>query len=167
LTIEKSQLRAAAILDVGARLDDELEKAERFLQQAIGAVGAFDEAAKSAKTLIVHVQTEIDKGEIDGETAKTVIRWLDRAANAATNLGVQARGKVVHFEGQKTGLKTAVETTSKMHTVEEAKGRMREDDVIPGLDQVIASGRRLPIKERRLAEEKPKPKKKAAKKKKG
>ena len=160
MTIEKSELRASAIHDLGARLDDGLEKVNRQKHEAMGAVSAYVKASGDIKVLKLHVQKDIDGGEMDMETAKIVLRWLDRSVNVCENLSVQARNSVFKIEGMEMGMQTAVSVASQMHGTEKAKGQ-RANDEVPSPE---GGGRKKTIKQRRLAEDK-KPVRKKAKKK--
>jgi len=164
MTVDKSKMRANAIHDVGSRLDDELEKAKGFLHQSVGAVAALDEAAKDVAALVSQVQARIDDKTLDGEVAKEVINWIEKAGNTVLNLRGQSRNQGTKFEGVVTGLTAAVSVTSKMYTVEETKAGMVEDQLIPAADPL--AGKKT-IKQLRLEEaaSKPAAKKKAAKKK--
>jgi hypothetical protein len=96
--MDKSSLRAAAIHDVGARLDDELEKAQGFLHQSAGAVAALEEAAKDVGALVSQVQARIDTGDLDGEVAKEVINWIERAKNTCL---AQCRDSQGGYQGRR------------------------------------------------------------------
>ena len=146
--MNKSALRASAIHDVGARLDDELETAQRVLHSAAGSVASLGTAARDVGSLVQQVQAKVDSGDIDLGTAETVINWIEMAKNMCLNLQGQARVKGDRLEGAVTALKTAIEVTSKMHTSESAKSA--EMEVIP--DASADAPRKTTIKEQRLAE---------------
>jgi hypothetical protein len=157
MSVEKSELRAAAVHDLGARIDDGLEKAVAQKNQAIGAVLAHEKGAQDITVLKLKVQQSIDAGELDFDQAKLVLSWLDQAVTACQNLHKQASGVALKAEGVEMGLKAAIEITSAAHGQELAKGKAHEDK---GGEK---TERRVPVKARRQAEAK---KKKAVTKKK-
>jgi len=156
MSIEKSELRAAAIHDFGIHLDDGLEKMVLQKNQAMGAAIAHDRAVQDITVLKFKVQEDVDSKEMDMETAKIVLRWLDRSANVCANLSKQAQNMVLKAEGMEMGMKMAVEMASKAVNMEKMKA-------VPSPKATEDGGRRKTIKQRRLAE---KPvRKKAVKKK--
>jgi hypothetical protein len=161
MSVEKSELRASAVHDLGARLDDGLEAVVAERHEAAGAAAAHNAAVDDITVLKLKIKAEIDEGKFDLEQAKLVIEGLDRAAVACKNLRTQASARMLKADGAVMGMRAAIEMTSQAHTQELAKGKVRESKSEDG-------ERRLPVKARRQAEDK-KPvakKKKAAAKKK-
>lgn len=158
MSVEKSELRASAVHDLGARLDDGLEKVVAEKHEAAGAATAHNAAVDDITVLKLKVKEEIDAGKLDLDQAKLVIDGLERAAVACKNLRTQASARMIKAEGVELGMKAAIEMASQAHTQELAKGKVRESKSEDG-------ERRVPIKARRQAETKPVTKKKVTKKK--
>jgi predicted nucleic acid-binding Zn-ribbon protein len=176
MTLSKTELRASAIHDVGARIDDELEKAQGLAHAAAGAFAAIGEAVKDVQGLVPQIQGSIDAGNLSMEDGKQQINGLEKAVNALLNLSSNARENSKRLDGVVQGLAKAVEATQKLHRVEQAKIGMVDDQMIPAADPLRQQAQpvKKTIKQQRLEEEaaakkkvvKKKPaKKKAAKKK--
>lgn len=175
MTLSKTQLRAAGMHDVGARLDDELEKAYKMASAATGAVAALGEAVKDVGGMVNQIQAQIEKGELDLESGKHQINGIEIAKNTLLNLVANARKNANRLEGVAQGLKAAVESASKLHTIELKKAGLADDEMIPAPDPLRQQAQVLKktIKQQRLEEEasakkkvaKKKPTKKKAKKK--
>jgi hypothetical protein len=159
MSVEKSELRASAVHDLGARLDDGLEKVLAEKHEAVGAAAAHNAAVDDITVLKLKVKDEIEAGKLDLDQAKLVLDGLERAAVACRNLRTQASARMLKADGAVVGMKVAIEMASQAHTQELAKGQERESKGEDG-------ERRVPIKARRQAEDKkPAAKKTAVKKK--
>lgn len=147
----KTELRAAAMSEVGNRLDDELERAQGLAKAAAGAAAAFDQAIKDVgKNTIPHVQSLIDQEQISMREGQLVIDWLTKAINIIKNLHGEARTNCQKLEGVSSGLSKAVQATAALHSRELSKVSMI-DDTVPQSDR--QAPRRETLKEKRLREE--------------
>jgi hypothetical protein len=166
MSAEKSELRAAAVFDLGSKLDDELEKLRGLMNRVTGEVKAAGKINEGLTTIVKDAQSKIDAGELSLEEGKLVIKWITRAQNACAAYGEDASGRALKAEGMVLGMTVAVESTSKAHKSEQAR-HIRDGDVpAPAVvnQGVVEDGGRMSIKQRRLAEEAA-AKKKTAKKK--
>lgn len=154
MTLSKTELRAAGMHDVGARLDDELEKAHALAHAGAGAVSALETAARDISGLVNLIQSRIDEGALSMDEGKQQISGIEMSVNALRNLAAQARKNQEKLDGAVHGLKKAVEVTSNMHTIELKKAGAQEDDVVPTADPLRqAAAVKKTIKQQRLEEE--------------
>jgi hypothetical protein len=168
MTLSKTELRAAGMHDVGARLDDELEKAQALASAGAGAVSALEAATRDISGFVNLIQSRVDEGTLTMDEGKQQIAGIEMATNGLKNLAAQARKNQEKLDGAVHGLRKAVEVTSNLHTIELKKAGMQEDELIPAADPMRqANGPKKTIKQQRLEEEAKKPtaKKKTAKKK--
>jgi len=146
MSVEKAELRAAAIQEIGSRVDDLLEASNAAAQQVEGGESAALHVAELIKKLHAHVDKDIDEGVItslkEGEMIK---RWITRAVHIAEQYaGGLTRAKQAQ-KGHAQGITAVVQMLKNQHDQEL---RTREKHAA----QESGEGH-IPIKQRRLAEE--------------
>jgi hypothetical protein len=159
MSIEKSEIKVVAAHEIGCRLDDALEASTKDLYRLEGAVTAFKQAAQAVEGLAKHIDKEMDEGKFDLEQAKIIKRYVERAHQMMTNLGIQSDANRVAQTGKVSGMQQAVQLAKQFRDAEESKAqtlRVAYEKLQSGEDP----GRRsmglhpgMTIKEQRLAEQ--------------
>lgn len=156
----KAALRAAAIHDLGVRLEDKLEAGTAAVATAKGAVGAFAEGARALGALSAKLDEDIEKGDLDLEQAKVVKTWLGRAQAVIENMGRQSENRVLLAEGQLRGWREAIDIVRKTYDLERAQVPVAPipqpvdaPEEMVAQDEVPAPTRKKSIKARRQAVE--------------
>lgn len=116
----KSDVRAAALHDAGATVEDMKEQAEREIERVRGEVSAFTVAARAVNDLAAVVDKMTDGGEMSDEDRAIARRWIARAVGVVDNL--RQRSEVASFiaQGKAQALTGAVSTLGKMHATADA-----------------------------------------------
>ena len=157
MSVEKSELRAAGMHEIGMRMDDLLAAAEQEVLRCEGASVALLQANKAIGDLNAHVDLDVTEGKYDLEAAKLVKLYLSRAAQAVQNLGMLANNQRIASAGQVQAFKISVQVTKKMHDSEISKLESvaaAESEPARDIRSRQAGMRPAPtIKEQRLAEE--------------
>jgi hypothetical protein len=158
---EKALIRAAAAHDLGARLDDALDAAEKAERAASGGAGWVKRAAAAVLTLHADIDVEVDAGKLllsDAKIRKDLVTLAHRRALAVAS---QAEDEHKVAAGQVAGLKLAVALTKKQHDEDRSRAealvaREVAGDVPQEADARIIGQRPPPtMKARRLAEDAP------------
>jgi len=149
----KTELRAAAIHEVGVKLEDALESARADEFRSEGGINALLRVSKRIEALVEHVNHDVDEEKYDLETAKLIKSYLARAAvivDATTKEEADAR---LRTQGARMGYKRAVEMTHAMHQAETRKFVSQVSEPSPQSDVTPNGHVHLSIKEQRLAED--------------
>lgn len=171
MSVEKAEVRAGAMHEVGVRMDDLLEAVKADVHRFDGAASGLLQCVKAIEGLLAHVDKDVDEGKYDLEVAKVAKQYIARAVQVAQNLGQQSSNQKILSIGKVQMGEAAVATVKKMHQVETGRAetlarveQTPEDDV--DLRSRTAGARPpMTIKEQRLAEEKPVPVKRTARRK--
>lgn len=172
--MDKGELKAAVVHDIGNKVDDMLEAARADAASKLGANVALLACSKKVAELAAHVDKDFESGAFEGleppAIAQAIKKYITRAcavidsgAEAAARARLVADGKIQMAE-------LMVGNLRKIHDAELAKSAARQQ-AEQVKDAAPSDGGRppLPLKERRLAEEKaaatPKPARKARAKK--
>ncbi len=121
MTVEKSELRRAAIHDLGEKFDDILEQHEADKHRCEGAAVGFLHASRSVQALMVSVQKDIEEDIYDIATAEHVKKYIERAVIVLDNLAKNANNKKLMAEGKMEALTGVIAVTKKAYDVENAK----------------------------------------------
>lgn len=131
MSIEKAELKKAVAHEIGCRLDDLREGAEREVHAYDGARKAFSQGSKSVTELLKHVEKEMDEGafnDLDGPLAVAAIikKYVQRAANLLDNMQMNAEANHLKAQGKVEALAAAVSVPKKLwdeehHKVEVAR----------------------------------------------
>jgi hypothetical protein len=140
----KSEIKAAAAHDIGVRVDDLLEEAQREAYRASGAQAALLEAAKMIQKLHGYVDEDVEKGLYDLVAAKWAKVYVTRAMAAMESMSQRANNIQLAAQGRVQGLETVVQSVKTYHDVEQAKAVVVAPD---------GNGPGPSIKERRQAED--------------
>ena len=128
--MDKGEIKAATVHELGVKFDDMLDASRRDVDRNEGAKLAMLGAAKKVGDLAVHVDKDMDEGvfsNLDGPlaVAKVVKKYITRACGvlesgyqAAENHRLVAHGKVLAFEQMVGNMK-------KIHDQEMEKVRQR------------------------------------------
>jgi hypothetical protein len=158
MSIEKAELKILIATDIGASIEDSLEAAKKDMYRQEGAVTSFGQAAKACEMLCEVVNKDLDEGRVASmELAEAIKLWLTRAANAQRNLARNAENGGMSAGGKVTALEGAIALIAKYRQVEQLKiAQARVAVPAPQSGEASVHAARfpgMPIKERRLAEE--------------
>lgn len=142
----KSGIKAAAAHDIGMRVDDLLEEAQREAYRASGAQAALLEAGKMIQKLHGYVDEDVEKGLYDLVAAKWAKVYVTRAVAAMESMSQRANNIQIAAQGRVQGLETVVQSVKTYHDVEQAKA-------VAVVVAPNADGPGPSIKERRQAED--------------
>lgn len=163
MSTERVELRASGIHDVGVKMDDLLEGAQKEILRCEGAALGLLQCNKAVNDLMGHVDSDVNDGKYDHitealEVAKLVKLYISRAVQIVANLGMNANNQKMIVTGQIQAMQMAVAVTKKMHEAEMAKASaIVEAEQHP--EDIDLRGRQagvrppISLKERRLAEE--------------
>lgn len=156
--LEKAEMRAAGIHDVGVRMDDLLEASRKEVVQCEGASLGLLQAVKAVNDLNPHVDKDVDEGKFDLETAKLIKLYLGRASQATQNLAQNARNQQMIAAGRVQAFETSVAVTKKMYDAESQRAAAIAEAESDPANMTLRSrpaGVHPPrtLKEMRLAEE--------------
>jgi uncharacterized DUF497 family protein len=121
MTQEKAELRAAGMHEVGVRMDDLLEEAQREVLRCEGASVGLLQAVKAINELNAHVDADVTEERYGIDVAKVAKQYLSRSAQVVTNLSMNASNKRMMAIGQAQGVQTAVAITKKLVEHERSK----------------------------------------------
>jgi hypothetical protein len=121
MSLEKIELRAAGMHEVGVRMDDLLDAARKEVLRCEGAQLGLLQATKGVIDLIAYVDKDVDEGKYGLEAAKLIKLYLSRASEVVQNLSKNANNQKIAATGQVQMAEVAVQITKKMHDGELAK----------------------------------------------
>lgn len=150
--VEKGEIKKGTLEEVGIKLDDMLESAQRQHYAHIGAKQALTQCAKQISTLAKQVDGEIDAGEYDLQVATHVKKYIGRAQMAAEGAGRQQGNQELVSSGKIEALQAAVKAIQKQHALEDAKIQALRE-----AEQAALSDVPLTQSERRVAGQHPGP----------
>ena len=156
--MDKGELKAAVVHDIGNKVDDMLESARADAASKLGANIALLACSKKVAELAAHVDKDLEEGRLENleppAIAQAIKKYITRAcgvidsgAEAAARARLVADGKIQMAELMVGNLK-------KLHDAELAKSKARQE--VAQTEVAPSNGGRPPLslKERRLAEEK-------------
>jgi hypothetical protein len=155
----KAEIRAGAIFNVGERLDDMLEAAQRDATRFDGKVAGCMEVAESITALLKAVDEDLDSGQIpDLETAALVKKWVSRCFHLSENLARRASNEKMSAAGAVAAMTQAVRLVADMHSREKAQVEQVQEltsQASPEREADEPSERSAPVslKAQRLAED--------------
>ena len=113
MSLERIELRASGMHEVGVRMDDLLEGAKKEVLRCDGVVIGILQCVKAVNDLCPHVDRDVTEGKYDLETAKLIKLYLSRAAQVVQNLGVNASNQRMAAAGQVQMAEIVVQITKK------------------------------------------------------
>lgn len=154
----KGELRASAIHEVGARLDDMQEATQHELHRREGGVAACVEVSKKIGSLIAVVDKELDEGQYDIDTAKRIKQALARAVAVSDSRAREEDNARLRATGALQAMQKAVEVTSVLYQGELAKMAAHKERDDSALEEdsgprPVGAAPKKSIKQRRLEEE--------------
>lgn len=121
MSVDKTELRKAAIHEVGSRLDDALEASKADQYRLEGGVKAAQVAFERVGQLIVVVSGDMDKGALDIEQAKLVKGYLAQAQAQMRDLVISTEKRMHMAAGAVLGMERAVREAKSAYDREAAK----------------------------------------------
>lgn len=161
----KSEVKLSAVNELGCRLDDVLETANKDLYRVEGTVTGLRQAVSSIENIMKVFDRELSDGEVDLETSKTIKAYVDRARVVLMNLVTAAENNRQSHVGKIQGFQQAVaiakkykdEELNKLQAMKEAieRNANNESNQEESDRPARQPGERpaSPIKMRRLSEE--------------
>lgn len=105
MSLLKSEAKLSAVNELGSRLDDVLENANKDLQKEEGAVTALKNAVASLDNLLKMISKELDDKLVDLETQVLIKKYFDKARATVTTMAAVAEnsrqaqvGKIAAFQ---------------------------------------------------------------------
>ena len=128
--VDKLELNKGTITQVGVKIEELLEGAERDAQRAHGAATSLREHAVHLVQLSAAVDQEVGKSVPDLETAKLIKKWLSKAVIATENASQHQRNLELSFLGAMAGHKSTHDLLQKMSNQITAK----QEEVVKGIE---------------------------------
>lgn len=154
MNLLKSELKQMVTSEVGARVEDALEVAQRELFTLEAKKVAFHEGARAVEALMASVDKDIDEGKMDLPVAEIVKRYLSRSVNALQNMSQQAANFTVAQSGKVQGLQQTVSLLKAIVDDERKKLEQMRAAMVAEVSSPSDGARPPPtIKQQRLAEE--------------
>lgn len=150
MTVEKAELRAAAIHDAGVRVDDLLEASRAAALRAEGSASALQQSAEIVRQLHAHVDNEVENGRLDLERAAIAKQWVTNAVSIIEQLARNAAASLSTQRGHAAGVGAAVELLKGLHVQEKTQGEVQAQR--DALEPAAAPPARGGIKSRRNSE---------------
>lgn len=127
---EKAELRAAAVHELGAKLDDALDAATADFHRLQGKVVGSREAMSTVVSLARQVSDLAKIQKLSKAQQNAVVRWLEVAAVAIEKRTAEASLALPTAQGRMEGLTLSVRIARSAHAEEIARGD-RERPVDP------------------------------------
>jgi hypothetical protein len=130
--LNKSEIKAAVIHDLGIKLDDDREKTVADFHRAGGGVEALQRCANAVNDLKKYIDQDLEAGKLPKfteplEVAEYMKDWITRAAGCAISMGKMYDNHKLKHEGGLNTYDAILGMISKQHAVAEAKAaRIRE-----------------------------------------
>lgn len=138
--VDKLELKRSTITQVGVKVEELLEGAERDAQRAHGAATALREHAVHLVQISAAVDAETGKSIPDLETAKLIKKWLSKAVIATENASQHQRNLELSFLGAMAGHKSTHDLLQKMSGQLAAKQEEVQKGIESGAVTVDADG---------------------------
>lgn len=116
----KSEVKVATLHEMGVKLDDILEAAEREMHQLEGGKQALVGAKKRVEQHLANVDRDVQEGKLDLEQATLVKRWVSQCVHIVENLAVQAEVQAYQAQGKVLNAKQVVAVAKAMFDREKA-----------------------------------------------
>jgi len=116
----KSEVKALTYHEVGAKLDDQLESAEREQFSMEGAKIALTEAKNLVEQLLSHVDKDVQEGVLDVAQATLAKRWVMRSMQVVQNLALRAEVQNYQSQGKVLALRQTVKVAKSLYDAEKA-----------------------------------------------
>lgn len=155
--MNKGELKAAVVYEIGCKVDDMLEGATLDVARNEGAKNALMMATKKVSNLAVEVDRELDGGDFDKlgdpmEVAKLVKKYVTRAVAILESGAAGAENHRLISQGRAQAFELMVANMKKIRDGELEKARVRETDG-GSRGHAVGVEPKPSIKARRLAED--------------
>lgn len=116
----KHEIKAAALHEMGMKLEDVLDAAKMELAKFRGVQEANKELMQKVEDLCAHVDNDLKAGVFDIATAGHVKKYILRAVEVVRNLGIQAEISSYTAQGRIQGTQKTIAMTKAMFDAERA-----------------------------------------------
>lgn len=116
----KHEIKAHTLFELGEKLDDQLEAAQREQCGFDGAKNALTAAKAMVEGLSSNVDRDIKEGALDLDQSVLIKRWIARCAAVVQNLGLQAEVQNYQAQGKVMALRHSVKLTKALYDTEKA-----------------------------------------------
>lgn len=116
----KHEIKAAALHEMGMKLEDVLDAAKMELAKFRGVQEANKELMQKVEDLCTHVDNDLKAGVFDIATAGHVKKYILRAVEVVRNLGIQAEISAYTAQGRIQGTQKTIALTKAMFDAERA-----------------------------------------------
>lgn len=113
MSLLKSEAKLTAVNELGNRLDDALENANKDLHKEEGAVTALKNATAALENLIKVTSKDLDEKQVDLETQVIIKKYLERARAIVSNMSSVAENARQAQAGKITAFRHAVDIAKK------------------------------------------------------
>ena len=138
MNLQKVEAKIGAVNELGCRLDDNLENAQKDLNRSEGAALALKTAISSYETLILSIEKELNSQDADLEDIKNIKKYLDRGRSLLSNLYNNAENNKVIQAGKVQGFEIAISIAKKYKDEEVTKIQRLKDALESG--EIIKEG---------------------------
>jgi hypothetical protein len=136
MTLMKAEVKAAAVHDVGIKLEDKLEAAKSEMSEAKGIRAGFDFAVRRMEQMTTTLDAEVkaEPPKLSEDEYKIAKKYLAKVTDALKGLVQGATETFLRAQGKVIALDQVVKTLSDLHKAEEGKvealksGAMVEED---------------------------------------
>lgn len=156
--MDKSEIRAGVIHELGCKFDDMLESARREEMRHEGSHAALTIASKKVLELSSHVDRDLDSeafSNIDSPLAIAAIvkKYISRACAVIDSGAIAAENHRLISQGKIRALELVVDNTKKLHNLELTKIEQKKEVILnDDRGHVTGSHPGVSIKDRRNAE---------------
>lgn len=123
MSVEKSELRASMAHDLGLRLDDALEAAEREATRLEGAVEWLMRAGPMVGGAHAAIEGEVESGKMDLEAAQAAKAIISKLGSQLSDLVKQATADMQATRGKAVAYRASVALTKQAFDTEKAKAK--------------------------------------------
>lgn len=133
MNLQKIEAKLGAVNEIGCRLDDNLEGAQRDFYRTEGASIALKQAINSYDTLVLSVDKELDENDsLDLETVKIIKKYLEKGRALLGGLQQTAENNKIVQSGKVQGFELAVSVAKKYRDEEVMKIQRIKESIESG-----------------------------------
>jgi len=135
MNLQKIEAKLGAVNEIGCRLDDNLEGAQRDYHRTEGASIALKQAIASYETLVLSLDKELNENEnLDLEIIKLTKKYLERGRLLLSGLQSAAENNKIIQSGKVQGFELAVSVAKKyrdeeMMKIQKIKDAIENDEI--------------------------------------
>jgi len=133
MNLQKIEAKLGAVNEIGCRLDDNLEGAQRDFYRTEGASIALKQAITSYETLVLSLDKELNENEnIDLDSVKLTKKYLEKGRALLVGLQSAAENNKIIQSGKVQGFELAVSVAKKYRDEEVMKIQKIKDSIESG-----------------------------------